>query len=175
MEALQFPRGNYYQIVCKNGNQALRIQENDPSKYEKSRITSAQPNAQDNSQIFMIEKVGQKDDEYEIVNCLSALVFDEESKEIRLRPGKQSKDQLFSVVQAPIQGQRWFWIKTDSKGNSALSLEGILRYGNFDSNSESQLFTFAQVNNPTIAQSAVIINNFSGKALDVPGATFKKG
>lgn len=85
MEALQFPRGNYYQIVCKAGDQALRIQENDPSKYNKSRVVSTQPNAQDNGQIFMVEKVGQADDQYEIVNCLSTLVFDEDSKEIRLR------------------------------------------------------------------------------------------
>jgi hypothetical protein len=54
MEALQFPRGNYYQIISKAGDQALKVQESDPSKYEKSRIVGSQPNIQDNSQLFMI-------------------------------------------------------------------------------------------------------------------------
>lgn len=54
MEALQFPRGNYYMIVCKAGNQALRVQENDPTKFEKSKIVSTQPNPQDNNQLFMV-------------------------------------------------------------------------------------------------------------------------
>lgn len=58
----------------------MRVQENDPSKYEKSRIVPAVQNVQDNNQIFMIEKVGLGDDEFEIVSCPSALVFDEESK-----------------------------------------------------------------------------------------------
>lgn len=64
MEALQFPRGNYYMIVCKAGNQALRVQENDPAKFEKSKIVSTQPNPQDNNQLFMVEKVGLSDDQY---------------------------------------------------------------------------------------------------------------
>lgn len=54
MEALTFPRGNYYQIICKAGDQALRVQENDASKCEKSRISSTQQNPQDNNQIFML-------------------------------------------------------------------------------------------------------------------------
>lgn len=62
MEALAFPRGNYYQILCKAGDQALRVQENDASKCEKSRISSTQQNAQDNNQIFMLEKVGLGED-----------------------------------------------------------------------------------------------------------------
>lgn len=62
MEPQQFPRGNYYIIICKAGDQALRIQENDPTKFEKSRIVATDPNPQDNGQLFMVEKVGQKDD-----------------------------------------------------------------------------------------------------------------
>lgn len=54
MDALQFPRGNYYMIICKAGDQALRVQENDPTKYEKSRVIGTQANPQDNGQIFMI-------------------------------------------------------------------------------------------------------------------------
>ena len=80
MEALKFPRGNYYQIICKEGDKALRVQEGDPTKYEKSRIEAANPNAQDNNQIFMVEKVNQNDDGFEFVSCPSALVFDEEGK-----------------------------------------------------------------------------------------------
>lgn len=176
MEALQFPRGNYYQIICKAGDFALRIQESDPTRYEKSRVIGAQPNPQDNGQVFMVEKVGLGEDQFEIVNCLSSLVFDEESKEIRLKFGKQASDQLFALVPAPVQAfHKYYWIKTDAKGEKALSLEGILRYEQFNPNKESQLFRFEQVNNPTIAQSAVIVNNFTGKALDVPKATFKKG
>ena len=163
-------------VICKAGDQALRIQENDPSKYEKSRVVGTQPNPSDNGQLFMVEKVGLHDDHYEIVNCISALVFDEESKEIRLRRGKQSKDQLFAVEKAPIQAfHSYYWIKTSDKGDKAISLEGILRYGNYDPNNEAQLFRFEQVNNYTLQNSAIIINNMSGKALDVPGATFKHG
>ena len=80
MEALQFPRGNYYQIICKAGDQALTAQEADPSKFDKSRVVVAQPNPQDNFQIFMIEKVGQGEDHFEIVSCPTTLVFDEEGK-----------------------------------------------------------------------------------------------
>ena len=64
-------------IICKSGDQALRIQENDPSKYEKSRVVGTQPNPSDNGQLFMIEKIGLNDDQYEVVSCISALVFDE--------------------------------------------------------------------------------------------------
>lgn len=97
MQALEFPRGNYYQIICKAGDYGLRIQENEPDKYNKSRIIGTQPNNLDNGQIFMIEKIGLEDDHYEIVNCISSFVFDEESKEIRLKPGKGSSDQLFAL------------------------------------------------------------------------------
>lgn len=54
MQALEFPRGNYYMAICKAGDMAVRIQENDPSKYEKSRVIGTQPNPQDNGQIFMV-------------------------------------------------------------------------------------------------------------------------
>ena len=75
MQALEFPRGNYYQILSKAGDAALKIQESDPSKYEKSRIVSEKPNQNDNYQLFMIEKVGQGQDQYEIVSGPSTLVF----------------------------------------------------------------------------------------------------
>ena len=42
---------------------------------------------------------------------------------------------------APVQAfHKYYWIKTDSKGKEALSLEGILRYEAHDANKESQLF-----------------------------------
>lgn len=56
-----------------------------------------------------------------------------------------------------------------------MSLEGILRFGSFDPNNESQLFRFEQINNYTIQNSAVLVNNLSGKSLDVPGASYKHG
>ena len=123
MQALEFPRGNYYQIICKAGDYALRIQENDPEEYYKSRIIGVQPNNMDNGQIFMVQKIGLEDDHYEIVNCLSSMVFDEESKEVRLKNGKQSKDQLFSIQKAPIEAfSNYYWIKTDAdKGNKAVA------------------------------------------------------
>jgi hypothetical protein len=79
MQALQFPRGNIYQIVCQDGNQALRIQTNNPKEYDKARIVGAVPNSNDLGQLWMIEKVGLGEDEYEIVNCQSNFVWDEES------------------------------------------------------------------------------------------------
>jgi hypothetical protein len=117
MEALQFPRGNYYQIICKKDDAVMRVQEGDPTKFEKSRIEAGKSNREDNNQIFMIEKVKQDDDGYEIVSGPAALVFDEEGKEIRLRWGKQAKDQLFRIVLSPIQAfHKYYWIQTDAKG-----------------------------------------------------------
>lgn len=178
MDAMTWPLGNYYMIVCKDGDKSLRIQENDHSKFEKSRIMNVPPNPNDNGQIWMIEKVGQADDQYEIVNCMSGLVFDEESKEVRLKHGKQSKDQLFLIEQAPVQAfHKYYWIKDKAEGKRALKLEGILRIDHFNPQDEAQLFRIEQVNNQTIQNSGIIINNYTGKALDVPGATFefKKG
>lgn len=79
MQALTFPRGNIYQIICQETGQALRVQGNDPNSFKDSRIISVGINANDLGQLFMIEKVGLQDDNYEIVNCLSNFVFDEES------------------------------------------------------------------------------------------------
>jgi hypothetical protein len=62
MQVLEFPRGNLYQIVCADGNQALRVQATDPQHYEKSRVVGVQPNVNDLGQLFMIEKVGHGDD-----------------------------------------------------------------------------------------------------------------
>jgi hypothetical protein len=61
---MDFPRGNYYLIICKAGDHALKIQDLDQLKREKSRIVGGQINKNDNSQIWMIEKVGQHEYEY---------------------------------------------------------------------------------------------------------------
>jgi hypothetical protein len=45
MQALAFPRGNIYQIICQEGNQALRIQSENPNDYNKSRIIGSAPNS----------------------------------------------------------------------------------------------------------------------------------
>jgi hypothetical protein len=178
MDSMSFPKGHYYVIICKAGDVALRIQENDHSKFEKSRVIQTPPNPNDNGQVWMVDKVGLGEDHYEIVNCMSGLVFDEESKEVRLKHGKQGKDQLFMLEQAPIQAfHKYYWIKCSSKGSKALKMEGILRVDDLNPQDESFLFRFEPVNNYTLQNSAIIINNLSGKALDVPGATFefKKG
>ena len=78
MQALQFPLGRVYIIVCaaQNESLALRIQENDVSKFKDSRIVGAHPNGDDIGQLFMVEKTGLEEDSYEIVNCWSNFVFD---------------------------------------------------------------------------------------------------
>lgn len=58
---------------------------------------------------------------------MSNFVFDEESKEIHLKKGKQINDQLFKIERIP-DHQGYYWIKTSEEGEMAVSLEGILRY-----------------------------------------------
>jgi hypothetical protein len=54
MQALQFPRGNIYQVICTESNQALATQ----SVEAKSRVVGVAPNANDINQLWMVEKVG---------------------------------------------------------------------------------------------------------------------
>ncbi len=170
MQALQFPRGNIYQIICCDGNQALSLQSKDAKGFKGSRIASSAPNANDIYQLWMVEKVGHGEDEFEIVNCASSLVWDEESSEIRTKPGKQSSDQLFKVQR---NQNNSFWFMTSAKATEAVALEGILRYKQFDSNAINQLFYIVPVNNSTaLNDSCILVNNSSGKAVDVPGSTF---
>ena len=169
MQALAFPRGNIYQIICRDGNRALRIESNNPQEFDGCRIVGTQPNAHDLGQLWMIEKVGSGDDEYEIVNCQSNLVMDEEWGDIKLKFGKQNSDQLYKVEKV----DNAFWFKTNSKGSSAASLEGILRRKDFDPNSVNQLFYIVPVNHSNaLDHTCILVNNNSGKALDIPGATF---
>jgi hypothetical protein len=57
MEA-DFPSGAVYNIVCKSGENALRIQETDPSKFENSRVIGTKQNGNDDAQLFQVERVG---------------------------------------------------------------------------------------------------------------------
>lgn len=151
------------------------MEESDPSKHSESRIIANLPNKDDNTQIWMVEKVGAGDDEYQIVNCLSTYVCSVEDKQIRLTYGKQSKGQLFRVQHAPVVAYyKYYWIKS-SKGDEAITLEGILRFAEFDPYSQLQLFRFDRVSNKDIQQSTLIINNITGKLIDVPKATRQKG
>lgn len=59
---MQFPRGNIYQIICHDGNQALRIETNNHKDYNKARVIGTQPNQHDLGQLWMVEKVGQGED-----------------------------------------------------------------------------------------------------------------
>lgn len=111
--AMEFPLGTPYLIINAANNQALRIQTTNPTEFSKSRIISADPNPNDLAQYFMVEKTGMEDDSYEIVNCISGFVFDEESKEIRLKKGKQVSDQLFKLENIK---EDWYWIKCEEEG-----------------------------------------------------------
>lgn len=102
-------------------------------------------------------------------------MFGEDGKEILLEFGSQKSRQLFSIVKANLPGfYTYYWIKTSEKGEKALYFEGTLKFGAFDPNAENQLFRFEQVKvNTTLNSSCVLINKLSGKALDVPGGSFK--
>lgn len=124
-------------------------------------------------QLWMIEKVGHGEDDFEIVNCQSNFVWDQEWSEVKLRFGKQSSDQLFKVEKV---NNGCFWFKTNAKGNTAVALEGVLRHKDFDPNAINQLFYIVPVNNCNgLDHTSILINNHSGKALDVPGASFEHG
>ena len=167
---MQFPRSNLYQIVCQDGNQALRLTNLEPGGAENSPVSAGHPDMNDMAQLWMVEKVGLDDDEFEIVNFQSTLVWDEEGGEIRLRRGKQAGDQLFKVERV---NNNSFWFKTSSDSNRAAALEGVLRYKHFDPNHPNQLFFIVPVNNSnSLNQSCILTNNNSGKSLDVPGGTF---
>lgn len=122
------------------------MQAKEATDFNESRVLGDYADENDNNQLFMVEKVGQSEDQFEIVNCLSGLVWDEEDGEVRLKQGKQKGDQLFSVEKAPMEGNA-FWIKCSSKGDTAVALEGILRYKAFDPNSEAQIFMINQAKN----------------------------
>ena len=120
----------------------------------------------------MIEKVGSESDEFEIVNCQSNFVWDEEWDEVKLRRGKQNSDQLFKVEKAG----NCFFFKTSAKGNKSVCLEGVLRYKDFDPNATNQIFHIVPVDTCSgLNNTCIITNNHSGKALDIPGGTFDHG
>lgn len=58
-----------------------------------------------------------------------------------------------------------------------MSLQDRLKYEEFNPKKESQLFYFEVVNlnNNTLRNSCLIVNNLSNKVLDVPEASHKKG
>jgi hypothetical protein len=80
-EAMQFPRGTLYLIICKANEHALKIESVD--KHDNSRVNSTHPNPQDITQLFFIERIN--NDEFEVVNALSGFCFDEELGEIHLK------------------------------------------------------------------------------------------
>ena len=88
MESLRFPRGNIYQIVCHEGNAALKVNTSNPHDNDGARIVGVPPDINDIGQLWMVEKVGQDIDQFEIGHCQSALVWDEEGREIILRRPK---------------------------------------------------------------------------------------
>ena len=99
MDPMTFPIGTTYLIICaaNDGREALRIQNTNHEDFKMSRVIGSNPNPHDMAQLWMVEKTGLEDDSYEIVNCISGNVFDEEKNEIRLKKGKQISDQLFKI------------------------------------------------------------------------------
>lgn len=57
----------YYMMVCFNSGYSWKIQENDRSLFENSRLMATHPNPNDDGQLFLLALVG--DNKYEIVNC----------------------------------------------------------------------------------------------------------
>jgi len=170
--------GKYYLIICKANDKALKIAAHNSDDYDGSRIDCADPNESDMSQIFLLDNVNKKEDGWEIVNALSCLVMDENKEEINLRRGKQKKDQLFAINAGPNEFNQYYYIHTDKKAKKALEFEGILRDKAYYEGRDSQMFRFHLVDfhdNPKLSNTALIVNKQSGKAIDVPGATTKKG
>ena len=170
--------GNYYLIICKANDKALKIAAHNSDDYEGSRLDCDEPNENDLRQIFLLDNVNKKEDGWEIVNCLSSLVLDENKEEINLCRGKQKKDQLFAITPAANEFHQYYYIHTDTKSKKSLEFEGVLRDKGSEEGRASQMFRFQPVNfygNPKLATTALLINKQSGKAIDVPGATTKKG
>lgn len=104
--------------------------------------------------------------------------MDENKEEINLCRGKQKSDQLFAIDQAANEFHQYYYIHTDKKGKKSLEFEGVLRNKEHESGRASQMFRFQPVNmlnNQKLSNTALLINKQSGKAVDVPGATTKKG
>ena len=167
---MEFPLGELY-IIVNSAEQALRIQSNTPEEFDNARVVACPPDGNDLGQFFMVEKTGMEEDSYEIVNCLSGNVFDEEGGEIRLRKGKQVADQLFKMEHA---NNDFYWIKCEEEGDRTVAFEGILRYKEFNPNDPAQMFKFYRVDpQKVLPDVSVLVNNHSGKALDVPNSTFE--
>lgn len=172
-EVPTFKKGSVYALINKAVDFAIKPKETDPKKYEESRLVGAPYSPTDDSQLFFIERVGKNADDFEFINLKTGLVLSEDGKEILLEFGKQKSSQLFAITKSGYPGfYTYYWIRTSVKGDKSVYLEGSLKYGPFDPNSESHLWRLEEVKvNPTINTSCVIINRLSGKALDVPGST----
>lgn len=171
-----FQRGTYYMLVCRANEQAVRVEQNKNTEHYKSRLVGTKINPQDTNTVFMVERVDEYGTNYEIVCCASDYVFEADGQEIVLNDGKQSKHQLFNLFKAPATNtSQYYFLKLASRPDQALSLEGCLRLSTFDPNNATQQFRLEEVNNITIQNSCLIVSNYSGKVIDVPGATEKQG
>lgn len=66
---------------------------------------------------------------------------------------------------------KYYRIKT--RKGQAVQLKGVLRVVDFDHEDQSQLFRLEPVDNYKLQHSAIIVNKFTDKAIDVPEATFE--
>ena len=176
MDGGHIQNGLYYAIICKAGDQSLRSEKTDPEHCDGSKIMNWNPNPNDDLQVWLFDQI--EPGQFEIVHCKSGLVMDEEKKEVKLKVGKQKKDQLFEVV--PYTGQafhKYYYLKTGEKKDQSLYLDGILRIAPLQEGNDQFLFRLEPVNNhnQTIQKSVVIRNHLSGMALDIPGGSHKKG
>ena len=55
----------------------------------------------------------------------------------------------------------------------AVCLEGIIRYKQFNDNDPSQIFRFVPIKSEILNKSVLMVNHNSGKALDIPMASFE--
>ena len=144
MDGGHIQNGLYYAIICKAGDQSLRSEKTDPEHCDGSKIMNWNPNPNDDLQVWLFDQI--EPGQFEIVHCKSGLVMDEEKKEVKLKVGKQKKDQLFEVV--PYTGQafhKYYYLKTGEKKDQSLYLDGILRIAPLQEGNDQFLFRLDQL------------------------------
>ena len=54
--------GNYYLLICKANDQALRLAQSDPAEYAGSRIDCDKANENDMRQVWLLDNINKKED-----------------------------------------------------------------------------------------------------------------
>jgi hypothetical protein len=88
-------------------------------------VSGASPNAQDISQLWLVDRT--RDNYYEIVNALSDFCLDEQSGEFKLSKPKWSNSQLIQLEKSDVKEYfQYYWIKLRNTKTTA-SLAGVLK------------------------------------------------